>query len=221
MGEELRLDPVEARLLGVLVEKELTTPDQYPLSLNALIVGANQKSNRDPVMALGEAETRVCVEGLRTRHLVGAVAPGTGRVYRYKQMAGVHLALPVPLLATLAELLLRGAQSPGELRARVQRMAPVDSLEVLHGWLETLRSRGLVEELPPEPGERSPRWRQLLAPEARTEQAPRAAAPRGPAPFAAPPAPADARLATLEAEVARLRRQLEDLARALGAELSP
>ena len=232
MEPGLVLDPLEARLLGVLVEKELTTPDQYPLSLNALLAGASQKSNRDPLMEPTEAETRLCLDGLRAKHLAGAVAPASGRaVYRFKQTAGVHLALPVPLLATLAELLLRGPQALGELRARVQRMCPVESLDVLRGWLETLRARGLAEELAPSPGSRAPRWRQTLAPSSHPEPsaqrpAPQAASgePLAPAGARTSPAPSpgpvgEARFAALEAEVARLRRRLEGLAESLGETL--
>jgi len=213
-----KLDPLEARVLGVLIEKALTTPDQYPLSLNALVAGCNQKSNRDPLMLLSEAEVRLTLDGLRMKHLAGITHPSGGRVERYTHGAAEALGLPRPSLAVLAELLLRGPQAPGELRGRASRMAELDTLEALHETLERLRSKGLAEERAPAPGSRAPRIAQLLAPDAHPDAAPaERGAPRAAA--AEPAAPAPDRIARLEAEVARLRRQLETLAERLGEPL--
>src|SRR5262245_48766986 len=110
MTPEARLDRVEARILGVLIEKELATPDQYPLSLNALVAGCNQRSNRDPVLELPEGEVLAGIERLRKRALVGASHASGSRVERYRQSAGAAFELAPPELAVLAELLLRGAQ---------------------------------------------------------------------------------------------------------------
>jgi uncharacterized protein YceH (UPF0502 family) len=219
-----KLDPLEARVLGVLIEKALTTPDQYPLSLNALVAGCNQKSNRDPVLMLSEAEVRLTLDGLRMKHLAGVVNQSGGRVERYTHGAAETLGLPRPSLAVLAELLLRGPQAPGELRGRASRMAELDTLEALQETLERLRDKGLAEERRPAPGSRAPRIAQLLAPDAHPEAAAaaHAAAPAPAAPRVAaaePAAPAPDRLVRLEAEVARLRRQLEALAARLGEPL--
>lgn len=217
-----KLDPLEARVLGVLIEKALTTPDQYPLSLNALVSGCNQKSNRDPLMLVSEAEARLTIDGLRMKHLAGITHPSGARVERYTHAAAETLGLPRPSLAVLAELLLRGPQAPGELRGRASRMAPIDSLEALQEILDRLQAKGLSEERRPAPGSRAPRIAQLLAPTAHPEDA--QPAPASPAPRAAlgtPGAPAAGdRVARLEGEVARLRRQLEGLAAKLGETLA-
>jgi uncharacterized protein len=217
-----KLDPLEARVLGVLIEKALTTPDQYPLSLNALVSGCNQKSNRDPLMLVSEAEARLTIDGLRMKHLAGITHPSGARVERYTHAAAETLGLPRPSLAVLAELLLRGPQAPGELRGRASRMAPIDSLDALQEILERLQAKGLSEERRPAPGSRAPRIAQLLAPDSHPEDASSAASPAASgAPRAAGGASVAAadRLGRLESEVARLRRQLEGLAEKLGEAL--
>jgi hypothetical protein len=211
-----KLDPLEARVLGVLIEKALTTPEQYPLSLNALVAGCNQKSNRDPLMLVSEAEARLTIDGLRMKHLAGVTHPMGGRVERYTHGAAEALGLPRPSLAVLAELLLRGPQAPGELRGRASRMAPIESLEALHEILERLKAKELVAE---RRGGRAPRIVQLLAPEAHAEaSAPGDAQPH--APTAARVLPSGERLEQLEGEVALLRRQLGALAAKLGERLT-
>lgn len=230
----LVLDPFEARVLGVLIEKEATTPDQYPLSLAALVAGCNQKSNREPVTLFSEPEVRLTLDGLRVKGLAGASHASGGRVERYRHGAREVLDVGPAELAVLAELLMRGPQSRGELRVRASRMRPIDSLEELAETLAKLAQRGFVAELPPAPGGRSARIAQLLAPDAHPEGAqagggaPRAATPSAaPAPprTSAAPAPAgpqglDARVASLEADVRRLTRQLAELAGKLGEELA-
>lgn len=158
------LDAVEARIFGTLVEKELTTPEGYPLSLNALQNGCNQKSNREPVSNLDEQSIREALLRLRLHRLVREVTQAGARVVKYAHDGAATLALQPPALAIVAELLLRGPQMPGELRTRASRMAPMDTQADLDALLATLGQRGFVERLAPEPGSRAPRWRQTLAP---------------------------------------------------------
>ncbi len=218
----LRLLPLEGRVLGVLVEKELTTPDAYPLSLNALVNGCNQKSNREPVVNLGEREVEDLILKLRVAGLVEFVRLAGSRVEKYRHKVGTALDLTPAELATLAELLLRDGQQPGELRTRASRMHPLPTQEDLGAALEGLARKGLVVELPRREGERVGRYAQLLAPAEAGGSAPAAPAPRA-APVAAtagaprteladpPPPSAAARIAQLEAEVARLRAELAAL----------
>ena len=230
----LELDALEARILGVLIEKEFTTPDQYPLSLNALASGCNQKSNRDPVLELNDSEIRAGIERLRPKGLVGAAHGAGARVEKYRHQAGAVWQLTPVELAVVAELLLRGAQMPGELRGRADRMSKIETLEMLASLLENLRQKGFVRRLEPLPGARAPQWEQIVAAEnpAATGAAavrssleegflpvPRSAPPPSPtvAPLASVPGPATAagkpleqRVAALEAEVARLARLYEE-----------
>ncbi len=211
------IDPLEARVVAVLVEKELTTPDQYPLSLNALVAGANQKSNRDPEMSLSEGEVRIVLEGLRLKGLAGVTHPSGGRVERYHHGAREVWRVEGVALALLAELLLRGPQTVGELRGRAARMAPIDSLDAAQRELAGLEGRGFAKRLEPEHGSRAPRYAQLLAPDAHPTSTTGARAATG-----APRAPVsglEARFTGLEAEVARIRHQLEGLAAKLGERL--
>ncbi|TAJ07479.1 MAG: DUF480 domain-containing protein [Planctomycetota bacterium] len=222
MKENPQLDALEARVLGVLIEKELTTPEQYPLSLNALVVGCSQKSNRHPVMEVGESDALSACERLRLMQLAGLVKEAGARVERWRHNARETLDLLTPELAVLAELLMRGAQQPGELRTRASRMAPIESLEKLEEILAALEKRGYARRLPPPPGSRAV----LIAP-ALTEGPPQiaAAAAAGAAPHAAAGANAgasprpglDARVAALEAEVAALRAELAQLRESLGS----
>jgi len=224
----LELDALEARILGVLIEKEFTTPDQYPLSLNGLALGCNQKSNRHPTMELNDSEVRAGIERLRPKGLVGAAHGAGSRVEKYRHQAAAVWQLAPVELAVMAELLLRGAQMPGELRGRADRMVKVETLEALGTVLENLRQKGFVRRLEPLPGARAPQWEQIVAagepaatgPSRSTLEegafpVPRAA-PR-PAPTAAPISapvvgrPLEQRVAALEAEVAELRRLYAEL----------
>lgn len=159
----LELDAIEARLLGVLIEKETTTPDQYPLSLNALSSGCNQKSNRAPVLELSDSEVSAAIERLRRKSLVGASHLAGSRVERYKHAAGAVWQLSPTELAVMAELMLRGAQMPGELRARADRMSKIETQDSLGTLLESLRQKGFVRRLEPLPGARAPQWEQIVA----------------------------------------------------------
>ncbi|MFM8579756.1 MAG: DUF480 domain-containing protein [Planctomycetaceae bacterium] len=147
-GSVRPLDPVERRVLGVLIEKGKTTPEQYPLSLNALVTGCNQKSNRDPVMALDEERVSRAISRLRE---AGAMAEvfGSGRIGRYRHLAYEWLGVEKEQLSILAELLLRGEQSEGDLRGRASRMDPIADLPSLREHLDALASKGLVVWLSP------------------------------------------------------------------------
>lgn len=204
---EIRFDPLEARLFGVLVEKALTTPEQYPLSVNAATYGANQKSNRNPVLSLEEPEVHDVLERLAKRFLARQVFPGSGRVLKYVHNGKDALGLDTPQLAVVAELFLRGPQTAGELRTHVARMVPIESLEALMAILEPLRAGGVIERLPPQPGSRAERYVQLLCPGLHPVESP-AATVAASAPAAESLA---ARVATLETEVARLAAEVAAL----------
>ncbi|MEY3141675.1 MAG: hypothetical protein RLY21_168 [Planctomycetota bacterium] len=160
----LELNPDECRVLGTLIEKALTTPAQYPLSLNSLVTGVNQKSNRDPVVEIDEDAALRAIDGLRSKGLVRDVSFTGARVEKFRHVAGETLGIRAPEQAILAELLLRGPQTVGELRARAARMHPFDSIESVEGTLATMAAEPteLVRELPPLPGTRAPRWVQRL-----------------------------------------------------------
>ena len=165
----IRLDALQARVLGCLIEKEITTPDQYPLSLNALVNACNQKSNRDPVLALDEATVQATLDGLGRRHLVLERSGFGSRVlkYRHRLCNGDHnpLQLAPRELAVLCELLLRGPQTPGELKARVQRLAPFADADEVEATLAALAARPdgpFVVRLPRQSGARDARWAQLF-----------------------------------------------------------
>ncbi|MEW6071822.1 MAG: DUF480 domain-containing protein [Planctomycetota bacterium] len=214
------LNDAEARVLGVLIEKSLTTPDSYPLSINAALNACNQKSNRDPVTSYVEAEVVVALQGLLPKGLAGRVMAAGSRVEKFRHTANAALGLDDGRLAVLAELLLRGPQSPGELRARVHRMSPTASLEELSSRLDGLIAAGIVERVPPSPGSRAERYAQLLAPGLHPVAVAPAAAPR-PSPSPAVPAAAgrallEERVEALERQVAELSARFDDLLARLG-----
>jgi uncharacterized protein YceH (UPF0502 family) len=165
----LHLSPLEARVLGALVEKEITTPDQYPLSLNSLIAACNQKTNRDPVLELDERTVQDTLDGLSKRHLVMERSGFGSRVlkYRHRLCNGDHnpLQFSPQELAIVCELMLRGPQTPGELRGRAQRLAPFADLAQVEATLERLATREdgpFVLKLARQPGSREARYAQLL-----------------------------------------------------------
>ena len=218
----IQLNRDEARVLGVLIEKATTTPEQYPLSLNALTAGCNQKNNRDPVLTLGEDEIFDALESLRAKGLVIRIEAGAGsRVQRFRHNAGDTLHVRAAELAILAELLLRGPQTQGELRGRASRMHPLETLDVLRDMLRALSDRPepLVREIPPAPGSRAERFMQLLSPDLHeVEVAAEACAPdarRTESTGNAGGTLSD-RVTKLEAEVAELRQTLQRLAASLG-----
>jgi len=214
----IRLSAIEARIIGSLIEKQITTPDQYPLSLNALVNACNQKSNREPLMQLDEATVKFAVDSLARRHYVVEKSGFGSRVPKYQQVfcntEFGSLKFTPQETAIVCELLLRGPQTPGELRARVPRMAELPDpgvIEVLLAGLANRPDGALVAQLPRESGRRDSRWAQLF--EELPEVTPATDAPP-PRSEAAPPRPADdlaARVAALEAEVAALRAELAAL----------
>ncbi len=210
----------EARLLGVLLEKAMTTPESYPLSLNAAVNAANQKSNRHPVLSLDEDEVLDHLEHLVNRDLAKRVFPGHSRVEKFAHSAGAKLGLNSACLAVLAELLLRGPQTVGELRTRARRMVPLDSLDVVQEVLQRLSENRLCRRLPPEPGGRAERFVQLLCPDAHPLDAP-AAAPQPVAEShqsASEHPPESDAIATLNQRVSDLERRLLDLEKQLGVD---
>jgi len=222
MEREIVLDPIEARVLGVLIEKSVTTPEQYPLSINAATAGANQRSNREPVLSLSDEEVGSALRRLEQRYLARKVFLPNSRVEKYAHNGKEALGLEAPALAVLAELLLRGPQTAGELRAHASRMAPIESLEQLMSILGPLLERGLARRLPPAPGSRADRYVQLLSPDAHPIEID--ARPGGAAePTLSPAVPSVSRLLerveTLEMEVDELRRHIQTLARRTGIDL--
>ena len=212
------LNPYEARVLGVLIEKALTVPDQYPLSLHAATTGSNQKNNRWPVVEYSEAEVHIAFQGLLAKHLAHRSVAAGSRVDKYKHGAHEALGLDDAHAAVLAELLMRGPQQPGELRTRVERMTPGLTAETLTERLARLREKGYVKRLEPLPGERAERYAQLLCPEAHPLDA---VAPVASRPAAAPRLDVEARVLVLEGQVAELSRNLTEVLRQLGIEKLP
>ena len=165
----LELNAVQARVVGSLAEKQLTTPQQYPLTLNALVLACNQSSNRDPVVSYDEETVHEALSSLKEGGLVRFVLPSHGRsVTRYRQVLDERFGLDARGLSLVAVLLLRGPQTIGELRARTDRMADFDALGDVEAELERLASGpdGLVRRLPRRPGQKEERWTQLLTGEA-------------------------------------------------------
>jgi uncharacterized protein len=161
----VRLSQEEARVIGSLIEKQLTTPQQYPLTLNALLLACNQSSNRDPVVEYDERAVDHVLTSLKADGLVSFVHPSHGRsVTRYQQLLGENLGTTRPQLALLAVLLLRGPQTSGELRSRTERMCDFDGIGQVDAELEVLNERPdpLVAKLSRRPGQKEERWVQLL-----------------------------------------------------------
>ena len=222
MTLDVRLDAHEARVFGVLIEKALTTPEQYPLSINAATNGVNQKSNRDPVLSLEEDEVDGALRRLEQKYMARKVFPANSRVEKYCHNGKDALGLEAPALAVLAELLMRGPQTPGDLRARAGRMVPFASLDELMSVVSTLIERGFVQRLAPAPGSRAERYVQLLSPDLHTADHGATVGTAGTAPVhsSAPPGlDLVTRVATLEADVKQLRDHLRLLASKVGQSL--
>ncbi|MFA5081180.1 MAG: YceH family protein [Hydrogenophilaceae bacterium] len=195
------LTPVEARVLGVLIEKAKTTPDAYPLTLNSLVAGCNQKTSREPVLSLHESELQSTLDELRHRALVMESYGASGRVLRYAHNFAKVYGLPAAAVDLLAVLMLRGAQTASELRANCERLHHFADASAVEAYLEELAEReagALAVRLPRQPGAREPRWAHLLCGE------PVVAA----APAAHDRSDLAERVARLEAEVAELRAAL-------------
>ena len=236
------LTPPEQRVLGCLIEKRWTTPEQYPLSLNALRLACNQSTNRDPVTAYDESTVREAAQRLSRYGLARLASGHSSRATKYRHLAEEALGLGREELAVLAVLLLRGPQTPGELKGRTERMAQIDSLAAVEEILEKLGERGYVRRIPRRPGQKEDRFEHLLGGAAQD-----AGAHYEPSPPIAPPAPRPAsvtseiratpesraaavapeprpapdgeltrRVEALEGEVAALRAQLDALSAELG-----
>jgi hypothetical protein len=204
---DLLLTDREVRVLGALIEKEITTPDYYPLSLNALTNACNQKSNRNPVMVLDEGAVREALGSLEKKWLAAPTSTAESRVTKFGHRAQEVFNFDRRETALLCELMLRGPQTPGELRARAERMYRFDDLETLEATLQKLSERQppLVKKLARLPGTKESRYAQLLAgdkPEWVTAVEPADLVPAQ---------VSDDRIPVLEAEVAELKRQLTDL----------
>ena len=208
------LTDVDTRVLGALVEKELTTPEYYPLSLNALVNACNQKSNRDPVMSLDEAAVHEALRSLEKKGLAGPADNMVSRVSKYEHRLQEAYNFTRHEIAVLAELLLRGPQTPGELRSRADRMHKFDDLGIVQSTLQRLMKRepALVKVLPRQPGTKEARYAHLLSGDVE----------------APPPEPSTAavaasipsgseRLTRLEDQVASLQSEIEDLKQQLAS----
>jgi uncharacterized protein len=201
------LNEVECRVLGSLIEKEITTPEYYPLSLNALVNACNQKSNRDPVMTLDEAAVRQALHSLDGESLVRSVSASDSRVTKYEHRLQEAFNFYRHETAILCVLLLRGPQTPGELRTRAERMHSFDDLSAVQSSLQHLMKREppLVKVLARQPGTKEARYAHLLSGDIEEAEAKPAAEPR---PTLAPAS--GERITHLENEVAALRREVAD-----------
>ena len=208
----LRLSSSEARVLGCLLEKQRTTPDVYPLSLNALRLACNQSTNRDPVVDYDEALIRDALHRLERRGLVRLA--GASRAAKYRHLLAEALPMDSGEQAIVCVLMLRGAQTPGELKQRSERMHPFADLDALHTTLEHLIDRQLVERLQRRPGQKEERYTQLLSESG--EEADDSQQSSNPSIQSAPPREGSAgtshddlheRVARLEREVAELRAE--------------
>lgn len=209
----LHLSAAAARVLGSLLEKESTTPEYYPLSLLALTNACNQKTSRHPVMELSEDEVRIALHQLEDAGLAAPVR-GEGRVAKFAHHIGEVFNLRRGELAVLCVLLLRGAQTPGELRSRTDRIHSFAGMDEVESTLQQLAQREppLARALPREPGAREVRYMHLLSPLPPTAEAPRPSGVRDTTdPDTADPDEIPARMATLENEIADLRTRLASL----------
>jgi uncharacterized protein YceH (UPF0502 family) len=194
------LSDAEVRVLGALIEKDITTPDYYPLSLNAVVNACNQKNNRDPVMALDEEAVQGALESLQAQRLAGPASGADSRVTKYEHRLQEVFNFDRREIAILCVLLLRGAQTPGELRGRTERMYRFEGLEDVHAALDRLSQREppLVAVLPRQPGTKESRYMHLFSGDmVRTE----------PERAVENPSRQD-RLTILESEVAELKEQV-------------
>ena len=192
-------DAVEIRVLGCLIEKQRTTPDVYPLSLNSLRLACNQSTNRDPVVAYEEAEIRAALGRLDQKRWARLASGPGSRAAKYRHLLDEALGLDGAELSLLALLMLRGPQTPGELKQRAERLRAFESTADVEQQLERLAARELVVRLECRPGQKEERWSQLLGGDA------------------APPPTAPTRGPTLEERVAALERDVAELKTALAA----
>jgi hypothetical protein len=208
---DLQLDSPEARVLGALMEKEIATPDYYPLSLNALVNASNQKSNREPVVAYDEETVEAALESLRAKGLALRIS-GESRVPKHSQRFTEKFNLGRREAALMCVLLLRGHQTPGELRGRTDRLYQFDDLETLENTLTHLAEREFVRKLPRQSGSREARWAHLLCGEVEAiAESDTGVAAHSPA--AQPDTGILDKISALEEELAQLRREFDDFRR--------
>jgi uncharacterized protein YceH (UPF0502 family) len=197
-------DAVEVRVLGCLLEKQRTTPDQYPLSLNALRLACNQTTNRDPVVSYAENEIHEALQRLARKGWTRLASGAGSRAAKYRQLFDTELGLADDDVAVLCVLMVRGPQTAGELKQRTERLHRFETLDELHETLERLAGRELTQRLDRRPGQKEERYRHLLGDDLSDA-----------APAASPQTPAEGRLETrveaLEAELERLRSEVDAL----------
>lgn len=200
--DKVELDAREVRVLGCLIEKELSTPDYYPMTLNSLTTACNQKTNREPVVAYDDADVIDALDGLQRKRLVGNASSTYGRAAKYRHALAEAMNLSEPQLAALASLMLRGPETVGELRGRTTRLHEFDSLEAVEAVLDELARREppLVMHLPRRPGQKEARYAHLFSGEPEIVDTPRTGAEEGLA----------ARVAELEERVELLRVHLDE-----------
>jgi uncharacterized protein len=210
------LTVVEVRVLGSLVEKEITTPDYYPLSLNALMNACNQKSNREPTMELDEDEIRQALHGLEEKKLAGRARGSDGRVTKYEHWMQEAFNFTRGEVAAICVLLLRGPQTPGEIRSRSDRLFHFDELSDVQATLQRLMERepALVKVLPRQPGTKEARYAHLLSGDVEAFEAPSTAASASAITGKEERISAlEEQVATLQSEVAEIKQHLERLFR--------
>ncbi len=203
----MQLTAIEVRILGSLIEKEATTPDSYPLSLNALTNACNQTSNRDPIMEIDEDAVRWALNSLRQQSLVRAQQGIGSRVMKYQHLVTERMSLAPPVLAVMCTLMLRGPQTTGEIKGRTNRLADFASLSDVEATLNELVTRELVSELTRRPGQKEVRYAHLLSGPVTTVTH----APDAPNTSSVRPEDGDERIAPIEATVAELRKELAEL----------
>jgi uncharacterized protein YceH (UPF0502 family) len=199
--------PLEARVLGVLIEKQLTTPDYYPLTLNALVAGCNQKTGRNPVMNAGDAEVQATLDALKRQTLIIDSYGASGRVMRFAHNLPKVLNVGQAVTALLAMLMLRGQQTAAELRGNTERLYQFADLSSVEAYLEEMATRSagaLVVKLPKQPGSREHRWAHLLSGPVQGDVAAETADPRD-------GGIATGEIAALKANVAQMRDDLVEL----------
>lgn len=206
------LSDVEVRVLGALIEKDVTTPDYYPLSLNALVNACNQKNNRDPVMTLDEDAVRAALDSLQVQRLAGPASGADSRVTKYEHRLQEVFNFDRRETAILCVLLLRGAQTPGELRGRAERMYRFEELEDVLATLEKLSQRqpSLAAVLPRQPGTKESRYMHLLSGSAPAAESVPART------YSSHTSDAD-RIDQLDGEVAELRKEIAEMREQLSA----
>jgi uncharacterized protein YceH (UPF0502 family) len=208
-------DDVEIRVLGCLIEKQRTTPDLYPLTLNSLRLACNQSTNRDPVVDYDENTIRSAIERLVQRKWATLASWSNRRSMKYRHTLDGALGLDDGEISVLAVLMLRGAQTPGELKARTDRLHSFDDMGELTGALGRVIERGLAERLDRRPGQREERYAHLLSEDAEPAEPASVEAPEPD--FAAPPASGSERIERIERQLAELRAEIKALREELDA----